>query len=110
MDLLSQNRGVKRDMRVHLNANIINPYDPLLGNINRQGVSGASVATTEDILVIRERQRELKELIRATRGGRKVEKPYEPPKSVKDRKSMILNPAMNQEENTLDRYLKEHTH
>ncbi len=89
-------------MKVNLKPDIMSPFDPALGNFNKP-------ATTEDLLIIRERQRELKELIRATRGQHNNSiNNNKPSKVVKDRMSKIMNSVT--EENTLDRYLKEHTH
>jgi hypothetical protein len=89
---------------VQLKPDIMNPYDPTPGNPKTKN----QPATTEDLLIIRERQRELKELIRMTR-GKNGNAQNHPTKVVKDRMSMILNKGAS-DENTLDRYLKEHTH
>lgn len=103
MDLISHHRNQKRNMKVQLKTDLMNPFDPTLGNPKSKN----QPATTEDLLIIRERQRELKELIRVTRGGKNGG--VNP--TVKDRMSIILNKgASGTEENTLDRYLKEHTH
>ena len=89
-------------MKVQLKPDIMNPFDPVLGNQTKN-----KPATTEDLLIIRERQRELKELIRVTRGKNNLQS-ENPSKIVKERMSKIINSG--NEENTLDRYLKEHTH
>lgn len=103
MDLISHYRNQKRNMKVQLKTDLMNPFDPTLGNPKSKN----QPATTEDLLIIRERQRELKELIRVTRGGKNGG--VNP--TVKDRMSIVLNKgASGTEENTLDRYLKEHTH
>jgi hypothetical protein len=76
-----------------LKTDLLNPFDPTYGNGN-----GKTMATTEEMLLIRERQRELKEIIR-------LNKQRNP-----NYRLSTLKETNNAPQTTLDAYLNEHTH